>query len=263
MVTATLLADCVALARAAGLATLEHYRNDTAVEYKDDRSPLTAADRASHQLITETLAELSPEVPIISEEGELPGYSVRRSWRSFWLVDPLDGTKEFIKGNGEFTVNIALIEDGRPELGVIYAPALDLIYAAASGEGAWRSSNGAAPEQIATSGAAAHDPLTVAESRSHPSAELEEYLSRLTVADRVQVGSSLKFGLVADGTADVYPRLGPTMEWDVAAGHCLVRCASQGGANVWGLGYNSESLRNGPFVVGPPGLPDPVVGGGG
>lgn len=248
----------VQLAERAGGEIMRHYGGGAPVRKKDDRSPLTVADEASHACIVASLEDLDPGIPIISEEGTLAPWAERQDWSRFWLVDPLDGTKEFLQGNGEFTVNIALIEQGRPVLGVVLAPALDLCFFATSGAGAWCREGSSAPVSVTVSRRMATDPLVVAESRSHPSPELETYLEGLTVAHRVQAGSSLKFCWVADGTADVYPRLGPTMEWDVAAGHCI---AAEAGAAVVGLRYNGRELRNGPFVVGPEGLPDPSTAG--
>lgn len=254
----TLVDQIMSLAGQAGAGVLNHYGPGVAVQLKEDRSPLTQADLASHACIVSGLADIDPDTPVISEEGELPSIEERRSWRRFWLVDPLDGTKEFIRGNGEFTVNVALIENGELILGVVLAPALELCFWATAGGGSWRRRGNGEPEPVAVSGRTATEPLVVAESRSHPSAALEAYLDGLTVARRVQAGSSLKFCWVADGTADVYPRLGPTMEWDVAAGHCI---AAEAGACVVGLSYNGPTLTNGPFVVGPEGLPDPVAAG--
>lgn len=255
MISGTILSDVIALAREAGAAALEFYHPDTPVWTKDDHSPLTLADQASHACIVHGLPDIDQETPVISEEGEHPSYDERRDWSRFWLVDPLDGTKEFLKGNGEFTINMALIEEGRPALAVILAPASGRCYYAADGQGVWRQDGTDDPVPIRVSGATAAGPLAVVESRSHPSAALERYLEPLHVVRRVPAGSSLKFCLVADGTADVYPRLGPTMEWDVAAGHGI---AAMAGATVQGLTYNGPQLRNGPFVVGPSGLPSPA-----
>ncbi|HTO74089.1 MAG TPA: 3'(2'),5'-bisphosphate nucleotidase CysQ [Gemmatimonadales bacterium] len=244
------IAWLTALARKAGAAALDHYHPDVAVERKQDSSPVTAADRAAHAVIMRGLAAWDPTIPIVSEEGDIPGPEVRDQWDRFWLVDPLDGTKEFLQRNGEFTVNIALIERGDPVLGVIFAPALDLLYFAGNGLGAWKSEGGAAPVRVYSKPAAPGAPLVVAESRSHPSAALEEYLKTLPIARRVQAGSSLKFCWVAEGKADIYPRLGPTMEWDVAAGDCIFRNSGRGGLRRSPLKYNQPELRNEGFVVG-------------
>jgi 3'(2'), 5'-bisphosphate nucleotidase len=250
VVTAEMLTELRRLAREAGDAILAHYDGPVAVELKDDESPLTLADRDAHAVLVEGLAALAPEIPVISEEGEIPGPEARAGWRRFWLVDPLDGTKEFIKRNGEFTVNVALVEDGVPTVGVIYAPALDRLYSARLGEGAWREVESAEPERIFSREREAGRPLTIVESRSHPSPEMAEFLQGLEVGDRVEAGSSLKFCLVAEGRADVYPRLGPTMEWDVAAGDCIWRSSARAGTNPSPLTYNKPDLRNTRFVIG-------------
>ncbi len=240
------------LARDAGRVIMHHYHQGVAVAHKDDRSPVTAADRDAHEVIVGALTAWDPSVPVISEEGDIPPHAERRDWRRFWLVDPLDGTKEFLSHNGEFTVNIALIEDGIPVLGVIFAPALDLLYFAGRGEGAWRVDRDHGLQRITSAPPAPGTPLVVAESRSHPSAALEEYLRTLNVGRRVQAGSSLKFCWVAEGRADVYPRLGPTMEWDVAAGDAIFRYSGRGGERSSPLTYNTPDLRNTGFVIGFP-----------
>jgi 3'(2'), 5'-bisphosphate nucleotidase len=187
---------------------------------------------------------------VVSEEAEAARFEHRRGWRRFWLVDPLDGTKEFIKRRAEFTVNVALIEDGEPVFGVVLAPALDLLYWAVKGGGSWREAKGETAERIYSAASPAGTPLTVVESLSHPSAELEEYLRTIPVARRVKAGSSLKFCWVAEGRADIYPRLGPTMEWDVAAGDCIYRQSGRDGERPSPLTYNKPDLRNPSFVVG-------------
>ena len=244
------LVRLTAIAREAGTAAMEHYHAGVAVTQKGDRGPVTAADHAAHGVIQRSLTEWDPSIPIISEEGDIAEYAVRKNWQRFWLVDPLDGTKEFIQRNGEFTVNIALIEAGIPVLGVIYAPALDLMYYAGDGLGSWKRDEGKAPERITSRPPHPGHALVVAESRSHPSAELEEYLKTVRVGSRVQAGSSLKFCWVAEGKADIYPRLGPTMEWDVAAGDCIFRNSAPVGRRSSSLVYNQPELRNPGFVVG-------------
>jgi 3'(2'), 5'-bisphosphate nucleotidase len=238
------------IAREAGAAAMEHYHAGVAVAQKGDKGPVTAADHAAHGVIQRALTEWDGSIPVISEEGDIPGYDARRHWRRFWLVDPLDGTKEFIQRNGEFTVNIALIEDGIPVLGVIYAPALDLLYYAGDGLGSWKREENRAPERITSRPPHPGHGLVVAESRSHPSAELEDYLKTVRVDRRVQAGSSLKFCWVAEGKADIYPRLGPTMEWDVAAGDCIFRNSAAVGRRSSSLVYNQPELRNPGFVIG-------------
>ncbi|MGH3373058.1 MAG: 3'(2'),5'-bisphosphate nucleotidase CysQ [Nocardioidaceae bacterium] len=250
MVAADLVAAVVELAREAGRAVMAHYDGGREAEEKADRSPITLADRAAHRILVDGLHRLDPATPVISEEGEVAPADERQAWRRFWLVDPLDGTKEFIKRRAEFTVNVALIEDGRPVLGVVLAPALDLLYWAVEGGGAWREQGTTPAERIYSRPAPPGTPLTVVESLSHPSAELEEYLRTIPVARRVKAGSSLKFCWVADGRADVYPRLGPTMEWDVAAGDCVYRQSGKDGERASPLTYNKPDLRNASFIIG-------------
>jgi 3'(2'), 5'-bisphosphate nucleotidase len=244
------LVRLTAIAREAGGAAMEHYHAGVAVAQKGDKGPVTAADHAAHDVILRALTEWDPSIPVISEEGDIPALEVRAGWRRFWLVDPLDGTKEFIQRNGEFTVNIALIEDGVPVLGVIYAPALDLMYYAGDGLGSWKREESRAPHRITSHAPHPGHALVVAESRSHPSPELEEYLKTVRVGSRVQAGSSLKFCWVAEGKADIYPRLGPTMEWDVAAGDCIFRNSALVGRRASSLVYNQPELRNPGFVIG-------------
>lgn len=241
-----------AIARRAGEAILQIYQRDFNVQIKADSSPLTEADLAAHQIIAAGLAELTPEIPVLSEEDADIDWAERQTWSQFWLVDPLDGTKEFINKNGEFTVNIALIEQGKPVLAVVYAPVLDKLYFT-DRENAYLSTAEKAntPLQVAT----ASQPLKVVGSRSHPSPDLAAYLEKLGEYQLVAVGSSLKFCLIAEGLADIYPRLGPTMEWDTAAGHCV---AEKAGAIVCqldgqALRYNQkESLLNPYFEVKTP-----------
>jgi 3'(2'), 5'-bisphosphate nucleotidase len=252
MVSSKLRSDVVALVREAGRATMTYYdAPDTAgVREKDDRSPVTLADEVAHRILVDGLRRLDPSTPVVSEEAAADDFEARRGWRRFWLVDPLDGTKEFIKRRAEFTVNVALIEDGEPVLGVVEAPALDLVYWAVKGGGAWREASGAAAERIYSTAPAPGAPLTIVESLSHPSQELEDYLKTIPVARRVKAGSSLKFCWVAEGKADLYPRLGPTMEWDVAAGDCVYRQSGRDGERPSPLTYNKPDLRNPSFVIG-------------
>jgi 3'(2'), 5'-bisphosphate nucleotidase len=252
MVVADLRIAISDLAREAGRATLPFYDGvlGSNVREKEDRSPVTLADEAAHEILVSGLREIDSDTPVISEEAEAASADDRRSWRRFWLVDPLDGTKEFLKRSAEFTVNVALIEDGEPVLGVVLAPALDLLYWAVKGDGAWREEKGKPAERIYSTPAAPGTPLTVVESLSHPSPELEEYLKTISVARRVKAGSSLKFCWVAEGRADIYPRLGPTMEWDVAAGDCVYRQSGRNGERSSPLTYNKPDLRNPSFVIG-------------
>ena len=247
------LARLEAIARRAGAAILQHYQAEAPVELKLDQSPITAADRAAHAIITDALARWTPAVPVISEEGALPSSAVRRTWSRFWLVDPLDGTKEFVQRNGEFTVNIALIDEAEPVLGVVFAPALDLLYLAGRGLGAWKREAGGALERIRSRQVPAGAPLVVVESRSHPSAELEAYLATIPVERRIAAGSSLKFCWVAEGKADIYPRFGRTMEWDVAAGDCVFRESGiDDQPRRSSLRYNTPELANSGFIIGAP-----------
>jgi 3'(2'), 5'-bisphosphate nucleotidase len=240
----------VGIARDAGAAIMDWYRAGAEVTAKADGSPLTSADRAAHEVIDAALKAWDPSVPVVSEEGELPPVEERRNWRRFWLVDPLDGTKEFISRNGEFTVNIALIEDGEPVLGVVLAPALPRLWYAGRGLGAWSEDGSGTPVRIHSALRTPGEPLVVIESRSHPSERLERYLSTIAVAERIQAGSSLKFCLVAEGKADIYPRFGPTMEWDVAAGDCIFRNSGRDALRRSSLRYNQPDLRNGDFILG-------------
>jgi 3'(2'), 5'-bisphosphate nucleotidase len=244
------------IAEQAGAAILQIYQQDTAafnISDKADDSPLTAADLAAHQLIVQALQQLTPELPILSEEAADISWDIRKTWQRYWLVDPLDGTKEFIQRNGEFTVNIALIDAGEPVLGVIHAPVLHKTYYAAKGEGSFvKSANAITPIRVAVPG----EMVRVVGSRSHPSPELAGYLQQFSRHHLVAVGSSLKFCLVAEGAADVYPRFGPTMQWDTGAGHII---AQEAGARVSFAGiehqvYQRESLRNPGFIVSA--LPD-------
>jgi 3'(2'), 5'-bisphosphate nucleotidase len=251
-VTEQLRSAVTGLVREAGRATMAYYDGAVApdVRQKENQSPVTLADEVAHAILVEGLQRLDPATPVISEEAQAASFETRREWERFWLVDPLDGTKEFIKRRAEFTVNVALIERGEPVLGVVYAPALDLLYWAVKGGGAWREEKGGQPERIYSDPPAPGVPLTIVESLSHPSPELEEYLQTIPVGRRVKAGSSLKFCWVAEGRADVYPRLGPTMEWDVAAGDCVFRQSARKGERPSPLTYNKPDLRNQSFVIG-------------
>jgi 3'(2'), 5'-bisphosphate nucleotidase len=252
MVTAELRLAVTRLAREAGRATLTYYDGAVPAEVreKEDRSPVTLADEVAHGILVEGLHRIDPATPVVSEEAAAASFETRQGWRRFWLVDPLDGTKEFIKRRAEFTVNVALIDEGEPVFGVVLAPALELLYWAVKGEGAWREKKGGPAERIYSTTPAPGTPLTVVESLSHPSPELEEYLQTIPVARRVKAGSSLKFCWVAEGRADIYPRLGPTMEWDVAAGDCVFRQSGRDGERSSPLTYNKPDLRNTSFVIG-------------
>ena len=247
----SLAGSVASIARAAGREILDVYaQGETARTLKEDDSPLTAADLRSQRLIVGALASLTPGVPVLSEEGGRPPYAERSRWERHWLVDPLDGTREFLSRNGEFTVNIALIEAHAPVLGVVYVPVSDTLYQGAAGEGAWRQA-GSAPAQALHVAARAADPVRVLGSRSHRGDSLGRFLGRLGAHELVGVGSSLKFCMIAEGAADVYPRLGPTSEWDTAAGHAVVVAA---GGTVVGLDgrplrYNERDGLLNPFFV--------------
>lgn len=251
-----LLDGVIETAIAAGRAVLDVYEKEAIeVSYKDDLSPLTEADRRSHGIIESGLASLAPDIPVFSEEGAGVLYEVRRAWRRFFLVDPLDGTKEFIKRNGEFTVNIALVEDSSPVLGVIHVPVSGVTYYAERGRGAYILRAGASQARIGVRQKPDAEGLVVVASRSHGSEALEEFLKSVKVNKRMSAGSSLKFCLVADGTADIYPRFGPTWEWDTAAGHVIV---SEAGGVVTctdgsRLEYNKEVPKHTGFIVSSPG----------
>lgn len=240
------------LAREAGKAILEVYETDFEVEQKADASPLTLADRRSHQIISTGLQSRYPEIPVLSEEGKEVPYALRKPWPAFWLVDPLDGTKEFVKKNGEFTVNIALIEGTTPTLGVIYLPVLDHLYLADIRQGC-REHLPDKTRNLVMSNAPPATPTRVVKSRSHPSPDLEALLEALPSYESVSRGSASKFCALAAGEADFYPRLGPTWEWDTAAGQAIVTAA--GGVMVALDGtpftYNKPSLLNGPFLAAP------------
>lgn len=238
------------LAKEAGKAILEVYGTEFSVERKEDRSPLTEADTRSHQIINRALQARYPEIPILSEEGKEIDYATRSKWSRFWLVDPLDGTKEFIKRNGEFTVNIALVEGHTPIWGMIYIPVVDVVYVADVNQGAWQIKDG--KRQNLTVKPPQDGAIRVIKSRSHPSPQLETMLELLPDHEVITRGSALKFCAVAAGEADFYPRLGPTWEWDTAAGQAIV--AASGGVVLDFKGkpltYNKASLINGPFLVG-------------
>ena len=238
------------IAREAGECILEHYERSPAFRLKADQSPVTAADEASSQLLCERLAALG--FPVLSEEAEVD-YSVRRTWETFWLVDPLDGTKEFLKRNGEFTVNIALVENGRPILGIVLAPATGTLWRGARGLGAdKREGTGAfTPMKTRTPPS---EGLTACASRSHGTFNDLDICFRnnnLTVVDRVQAGSSLKFCLIAEGKADIYPRFGPTNEWDTAAGQGVLEAAGGEVVTTDGrpLGYGKPKFSNPHFIA--------------
>jgi 3'(2'), 5'-bisphosphate nucleotidase len=217
---------------------------------KADASPLTAADLRAHRLIVERLRELTPELPVLSEEAADVPFAVRSQWRRYWLVDPLDGTREFLARNGEFTVNIALIDGHAPALGIVHVPVTDTTYRGLPGEGAWRERAGAPAERIRVAARSAAT-VRVVGSRSHRGDSLDAFLTRIGAHELVAIGSSLKFCLVAEGAADVYPRLGPTSEWDTAAAHAVLVAAGGAVSALDGtpLAYNTREQLLNPFFV--------------
>jgi 3'(2'), 5'-bisphosphate nucleotidase len=245
-----LLPQVIAVARAAGREIMAVYAGDFAVTLKDDHSPLTAADLAAQRVISEGLQRISPRLPQLSEESPPEEIAARREWPSLWLIDPLDGTREFVQRNGEFTVNIALVHDHVPVLGVVYAPARGLLYAAARGAGAWLVDQQERHCALQAAAQAAQPPRVLA-SRSHRGTSLDALLARLGPHTLVSAGSALKFGYLSAGSADLYPRLSPTSEWDTAAGQAIVEAA---GACVVGLDgaplqYNArDTLQNPSFM---------------
>jgi len=246
-----ILPEIISLARAAGYQILKIYDTDFEVDHKQDESPLTAADLAAHRCIVDGLKKLRVQWPILSEESATTRpFSERASWSPYWLVDPLDGTKEFVKRNGEFTVNIALIEGHKPVLGVVHVPVTGVTYFAAQGHGAFRKLGTDEPVAIRV-----HDQARtprVVGSRSHRGPLIDQYLENLGAHEMVPMGSSLKFCVVAEGGADVYPRLGPTSEWDTAAAHAVINGAGGRVVHLDGsdLTYNAkEDILNPHFMV--------------
>ncbi len=256
------LSDIENIALNAGKAILEIYKQDFQIEYKDDNSPLTEADRVSNNIICNSLEKLYPHIPILSEEREIISFEERSNWDIFWLIDPLDGTKEFIKKNGQFTVNIALIINGVPRLGVVYAPVINKLYSAKYNEGAFLNGFKLPITQ--------NNPnLKVVASRSHLSKETDSFINQLKVEyPNLTVesqGSSLKLCIVAEGKADIYPRLAPTMEWDIASGHAILLEVGKGvyfydeninpldylknRGNLKSLKYNKRNLKNPYFIA--------------
>lgn len=250
-----LLSAVCEVAREAGRATLGFHGRPLAVERKGDDSPLTAADKAAHTLIVEALRRLTPALPVLSEESSEEERAGRRAWSTFWMVDPLDGTKEFIKGTGEFTVNIALISGAAPVLGVVHVPVTGVTYWGAEGRGAFKALAGGVPERLRTRPAPL-ERLVVVASKDHAGPRVEALLRGLPTASTAQMGSSLKFCLLAEGRADFYPRFQPTCEWDTAAAQGVLEAAGGAVVDLEGrrLVYNKESLLNPSFLAfGDPG----------
>ena len=247
-----LLLDICNVSIEAGKEILNFYNNEIEVTHKQDLSPLTKADLASNKIILESLTKLNSNIPILSEES-LVDWSIRKNWKKYWLVDPLDGTKEFIKKNGEFTVNIALIEDNNPILGVVYVPAKSLLYLAEKNKGSFKSNtkdileNLDGIQKIVVSDKT--NRTRIIGSRSHSNSTFDNWVKeKFPNADIVQAGSSLKFCLIAEGKADIYPRFGPTSEWDIAAGHMIV---DEAGGKIRTFQNNSIKYNTKENIINP------------
>ena len=240
------------IARRAGERILEYYDSEVEVDHKSDDSPLTKADLASHGEIVDGLKEHFPDIPLISEESKIPEYEERKNWERYFLIDPLDGTKEFIKKNGEFTVNIAYLEQNVPVAGVVYIPAEDVLYYATKDEGAFKQKGDQSPEKIEHSEYDKSEPARIMVSRSHRGSDTKEKLAEMGIEVREEIpsGSSLKICAVAEGKADLYPRFGPTMEWDTAAADAVYRYSGKNGASESPLKYNKEDMHNPEFIIG-------------
>lgn len=243
----------IEISREAGKAIMDIYNTDFKVATKQDKSPLTEADMISHKIISTSLFKLTPKIPVLSEESSNISLSERSKWDKYWLIDPLDGTKEFINKNGEFTTNIALIEENKPTFGIIFSPVLDEIYWGSSNEGSFMlrgdSMNDIKKIQVSEQ---SNTSVKIVTSRSHPSNDLSNLIEKIEAHEIIQIGSSLKFCLIAQGKADLYPRLGPTSEWDIAAGHAILKFA--GGIIKILSGtepeYNKRNLLNPYFIAG-------------
>ncbi|WP_101842860.1 3'(2'),5'-bisphosphate nucleotidase CysQ [Halobacillus sp. Marseille-P3879] len=247
-------------ALSAGKEIMKIYETDFDIEYKEDESPLTTADKRAHDVIKNVLRKHFPALPVLSEEGRHLPYEQRKEWKEFWLVDPIDGTKEFIKKNGEFTVNIARIRDGRPVEGIVYAPALDTLYVAEETKGAYKVDGIWGRENISVKRLPLEQKkditVRVVASRSHMSAETEAFIEDLKIkykkVETITAGSSLKLCLIAEGNADFYPRYAPTMEWDTGAGQAIVELSGakvEVAAENKPLTYNKENLKNPWFLA--------------
>ncbi len=251
--------DIIKISKDAGKAIMKIYNEDFGVEYKTDNTPLTIADKKANEIIVTALNQLpvnsflQQNIPILSEEGRNVPYDERKNWEYFWLIDPLDGTKEFVKKNGEFTINVALIYKGAPVLGVVYSPVLNVCYWAKKGEGAFKDGN-----KLPLKAKKQRNVYKIVASRSHMSNETKDFIESIDTDKEkviISIGSSLKICLVAEGEANIYPRLGPTMEWDTAAAHAIVN--ESGGLFNKYINkdayqkqlYNKENLLNDWFVV--------------
>tara|TARA_B100000902_G_scaffold32472_1_gene38873 strand:- start:1535 stop:2305 length:771 start_codon:yes stop_codon:yes gene_type:complete len=250
-----LLKSIIETSYLAGDKILEIYNDNnykSSIEIKKDASPLTIADKASNSVIVDSLKKITNDIPILSEEEKEIDYSTRKKWNRFWLVDPLDGTKEFINRNGEFTVNIALIENNTPIMGIVYSPVKEKLWYGLKDHGSFIINNKQEPIKISKK-EPSNGTIKIVSSRSHANNEkLKNYLKQFKKYELVNMGSSIKMCLVADGTAHYYPRFGPTMEWDTGAAHAVVKYAN---GNIYNidtdeeLNYNKENLLNPGFIV--------------
>ena len=251
-ITEDLIQEVIRISRQAGDVIMKVYQTDFDIQLKQDFSPVTNADREANAIIENGLNTLDYKIPILSEEGRDIVYDERKEWQTFWLVDPLDGTKDFIKKNGEFTVNIALIEDQTPVFGVVYAPAIDVLFWGSLENGAWKKETHN-PAQVMKVSSQINKTVRIAVSRSHPSGKMKTFLLQFKKYKLHPIGSSLKICLVSDGSVHLYPRLGPTMEWDTAAAHAVLKSA---GGEMLQLGenspllYNKKELLNPKFIAG-------------
>jgi len=252
LISDEIIQSVIEITKQAGAVIMDVYKTNFEIHIKNDKSPVTEADTRANDIITEGLLNIAPDIPVLSEEGRDIPFEERSKWESFWLVDPLDGTKEYIKKNDEFTVNIAYMEHSKPIFGVVYAPALDELYWGSIEKGAFKSVAGDSFNPIRVK-SELNDPVQIATSRSHPSPKMDNFLAQFDTFDLHPMGSSLKICSVADGTVHFYPRLGPTMEWDTAASHALINSAGgeliRYGTNLT-LEYNKEDLLNPEFIAG-------------
>ncbi len=252
LLTDETISSLLDIARKAGEAIMEVYSSDFDIHIKSDNSPVTKADFNANKVIVNGLQSLSVQYPVLSEEGSSVEFSDRKKWQHFWLVDPLDGTKEFIKKNGEFTVNIALIENGVPVFGVVYAPVIECIYWGGVGNGAFKMDETGLKKPLSVNNNF-NGTIILAGSRSHPGEKMKAFISQFAEYKVIPMGSSLKICSVAEGKVHLYPRLGPTMEWDTGAAHAILKAAG-GEINKYGtnspLKYNKQNLLNPEFIAG-------------
>jgi len=249
MYYSSILSDVIRIADEASEKVLHIYQSDFKVSYKEDASPITAADVASHDIIARGLRSISRDIPVLSEEGAQLPWQERQHWRRFWLIDPIDGTKDFTQRTGEFTVNIAMIEDGEPVMGVVTAPALKEAYWGIKGEGAFKRDRAGHSHRIRV--AEPRETLRVVASKNHLNEETRAFIETLGPHEIVQAGSSLKICRIAEGHADIYPRMGPTSEWDTAAAHAVLLAAGGKMQTPAGqpLEYGKENVLNPHFIA--------------